>query len=258
MSVLASAISGAMADLPGGIVWPRIDRALQWLGGGWWHLHADVVTTRFEVGGLVVNHLVRRRVCDLKRGRLTVTVAAAVAMLPALFAAWRRAQCGGAVARQLQAGDLSPLPDAHRRFVMAKRAPSLPRGVLAEPPRCVRAAMTQPLPWKNKMRWMMAHTIVSTCRVVGIGHAVMVATAAAAMRARGDGESRIKEFEAAANRAAKKGSIEVSCKARHASRGGLWCPLAGDVARCASERGRVLPRVPTPHAMWTALPQANT
>lgn len=252
MSVLTSAISGVVTPLPAGIVWPRIDRALQWLGGGWWHLRGSVVCTRFEVGGIAVNHFVRQRACRLQRGRLTVTVAAAVAALPALFATWQRAQCGGAVARQLQSGDLAALPAAHRRFVAAKRRPAAPPAALAAPPRCIRAAMTQPQPWKNKMRWMMAHTIVSACRAAGIPHVAMVTAAAAAMRARGDGDARIREFQAAAKRAAQKGSIEVPCRSRHASRGGLWCPLAGDVARCASERGRTVPRVPTPHAMWTA------
>ena len=166
-----------------------------------------------------------------------------------------KALASGAAAEELRTGALQHMSPANRQFVQAKRRRRESEALSIGPmPRCIKCALHQNDPWRNKLRWMMAQTIVAAATAARISPDPLLRHAEAVMAARGDGKSRIKEFRSAAQRARRGHHNKVPCTKRSAASGGLWCPLNGDVKRCAAELGRALPPVqdPSPHDLWTA------
>lgn len=252
MAVVDAVVSGDGNLNHLNVVWPSVLRIAEWMGGGPWSIKNGLLHGSFFEGGLVAHRLVRSRAALLERGQLVADPAVVIKMLPVLCTDWvtRAVRTPEAVA--VRAGDLGQFPPSHASLLRAKRRKlsSQHSRALAEPPRCVKCALTQPAPWKNRMRWMMAHTLVVAAGATGHSILTMEAAAVAAMERRGDGASRIKEFKAAVRRATAGKIIRIPCKKRGAQTDGLWCPLGGDVERCAAERGVVAPPNATPGDMW--------
>lgn len=242
------------------IVWPRLDRALTWLGKGPWHATRDGnYCTTFGGECVVRVYLVRHRLCTLKRGHLTVHRDVLVEHFPHIWKAWVRSAVTSAQAHRLRADPVDTFPRHLHHFVRGKRRKVESAAVQLGPmPRCVRAGLHTKDIWRNKMRWMMAQTLVAAARRAGQPLEPLLMCAELRMAERGDGKARIKEFRAAAARAASGRFNRVPCSKRKAAFGGMWCPLNGDTKACAHERGVPVPGVqdPAPHEMWaTGSPQ---
>jgi len=209
----------------------------------------------FHEGGLVAEQLVARRQCTLTRGMVVVAEATVHRDLGVLCARWLRqavATPGAVAARE---GTLADLPTSHRNLLDAKRRrlQKAGRASLSAAPRCVKCALGQTGPWKNRMRFSMAQTVVATAAAVG--DPAVVELARAAMLRRGDGVGRLKEFDQAVARAQRGRPVRWPCSARTNVSDGLWCPLGGDVLACATERGVTVPGPdPTPADMWSLAP----
>lgn len=248
-------IAGSSPPVALDIVWPPLPQAMCWFGGGWWHYDNGVLRTDFALGGIARNYFVRRRLCLLERGRIAVSGVDAFKAIPFLFLDWLKAANRSNGAELLRSGDLRTFPAPDQQFIRSKRrkrdASSCGLGPM---PRCVKCAMSQSHPWKNKLRWMMAQTIVAAAVKAGIAPGPLLARAEAAMQQRGDGKQRISEFKSAAARAMRGHLNKVPCAHRTQSNGGLWCPLNGDVRQCCLELKRKLPQTgsPAPHDIWAA------
>jgi hypothetical protein len=235
------------------ILWPCLTRTLTWLGGGYWHEENDVVTTQFWGEGVVRLFLVRNRLCQLNRGTITVSRDAVLSALPRIWKLWVCSAVASAQADRFRSDPLSTFAPGVAQLVRGKRrkieAAAFSMGPM---PRCVQCALKAKDPWKNKMRWMMAQTLVGAARRAGQPYEPLLRCVELQMEERGDGKGRIKEFRAAALRAAGGRFNRVPCSKRKAAFGGMWCPLDGDTKRCASERGVALPNTadPAPHEMW--------
>ena len=234
------------------IVWPPADKTAVWLGASAQILQEGLLSINFFTGGIVGNRLVRNRVVPMERGMLKVPAETIYNLLPDLLQDWVFQVICNPTANSIRDGVYGDLPKPHASLFKAKRR-KLNRTharALAQPPRCVKCALSQATPWKNRMRWMMAHTLVATASATGQPVSVLEAAAVAAMETRGDGPQRVREFQAAVRRASQGKIIRIPCKRRTKPSEGLWCPLGGNTQACASERGFEAPLSPTPADMW--------
>lgn len=238
------------------IIWPPIPLALTWLGGGYWHQLGTTLKTDFCLGGIVRNKLVGLRLCGLKQGQLTTTIAVIVENFLLFWAGWVKNAVSGSMANAMRERDLSDLPPGLSNLVQSKRRrlQKNANAAFGPMPRCVKCAFSMKTPWKNSMRWMMAQTIVLAAQRIGQPANSLVEYAVTLMRERGDGEQRIREFQSAVNRCQKGKSNIVPCHKRKAGNSGMFCPLNGNVKVCAAERGLVPPTKHgvAPHDLWTA------
>lgn len=233
------------------VVWPPMEKTVAWLGKGPWKKTGDNLEVSFFEGGLVGQWAVKERRAFLERGRLNVPILVVFDHLEHLLRQWLANVIASQGAETFRSGDIEDLPPIHKSFVRAKRRrlATADRAILADTPRCVRCALNTSAPWKNRMRWMLAQTLVAAGKATASVDR-LEAVAVAAMERRGDGKTRIKEFRAAVRRAKGGNIIRIPCKKRTYQNDGLWCPLNGDVDRCAAERGISAPTNPTPADLW--------
>ena len=258
---LLDTVFARTADSPAvtDIVWPPLLRTLSWLGGGPWHADGDTLTTPFWNEGVVRVFLVRRRLCELRAGTIVAKREVVMSALPGLWKAWVSNAVASAQADRFRSAPLTSFAPGVAQLVRGKRRKVEQAAFSLGPmPRCVQCALKVQDPWKNKMRWMMAQTLVGAARRAGQPYEPLLRCVEMRMEERGDGKGRIKEFRAAALRAAGGRFNRVPCSKRKSAFGGMWCPLNGDTKRCASERGVALPDSvdPAPHEMWATQTRA--
>ena len=233
-------------------------RAFEELSGGKWSETDTTLTGTFFGGGFIAAYFVRKRLCLLDHGELSIPVTTAASHIDAILNLWCQKVVTGDAAAKIAVGDYSQVPRKRRRLFenfANQRSLTVAKG--GPPPRCVRHALNMVATgppatrraWKNEHRWDMAKIVKRYASIVGVDvETILRAVIEPAMRSRGDSDHAITEFRNQVRFAPVKG---FRCGWRTKKKG-IFCPITP--ALCLQERklDAIDPSAMTPATVWAA------